>query len=55
MGFFKDLIDNMNAVPLYEIEEDGKKYKTIRCDTVCDIITVLIDKYNIGADEDDLS
>lgn len=48
MSFFKDLIDDMNSVPLYEIEENGQKYKAIRCDIVCDIITVLLNKYGVG-------
>lgn len=52
MDFVQDLVAEMNKVELYDVEKDGKKIKTIECGLVCDIITVLLDKYNIGVDND---
>lgn len=52
MNFIEDLIKEMNKVELYEVEKDGKKIKTIDCSLICDIITVLLDKYGIGVDND---
>ena len=49
MNFVEDLIQEMNRVPLYEaVNKDGQIIKTIECSVVCDIITILLDKYNIG-------
>ena len=46
MSFIEDFIKTINTVPTYEVKkEDGTTVKTIRCDTVCDILTVLFDKY----------
>ena len=58
MSFINDLIQEMNSVPLYSQtdEQTGEKFKTIRCDTMCDIITVLLAKYNLEEKiDDDLS
>lgn len=52
MDFIQDLIKEMNKVELYEVEKDGKKIKTIECGLVCDIITILMDKYGIGVSDD---
>lgn len=49
MNFVEDLIQEMNKVPLYEtVNKDGQMIKTIECSVVCDIITVLMAKYQIG-------
>ena len=58
MSFIKELMEEMNSVPLYSQtdEKTGETFKTIRCDTVCDIISVLLDKYNLEEKiKDDLS
>lgn len=49
MSFIDDLIKEMNEVPLYTLtdEKSGETFKAIRCDTVCDIITVLMAKHNL--------
>lgn len=52
MSFIEDLTQEMNKVRLYDIEEDGKIKRTIECDVVCSIITVLLDKYGIGVSDD---
>ena len=52
MSFIDDFIDELNKVPTYEIDDDGKKFKAIRCDLVCDILSVLLDKYEIGENDD---
>ena len=49
MNFVEDLIQEMNQVSLYDaVNKDGQLIKTIECSVVCDIITVLLNKYNIG-------
>lgn len=52
MSFMEDLINEMNKVPLYEVVDKDKPIKTIECSVVCDIITVLLDKYGIGESND---
>lgn len=43
MSFIEDFVQELNKVPTYDVEG----FKTIRCDLVCDILTVLIDKYGL--------
>lgn len=52
MTFIKDFIEEINKVPTYEVDDGENKFKTIRCDLVCDILTVLLDKYGIGESDD---
>lgn len=52
MSFTEDLIKEMNKVELYEVEKNGTTIKTIECGLVCDIITILLDKYGIGVNDD---
>lgn len=52
MSFTEDLIKEMNKVKLYDVQDGDKKIKTIECSVVCDIITVLMDKYGIGVSDD---
>ena len=52
MSFVEDLIQEMNKVKLYDVEDGDRKIKTIECGLVCDIITVLMDKHGIGEDND---
>lgn len=42
----KELLKEMNEVNLYDtLDEKGNMCKAIKCETVCAILTVLIDKY----------
>ena len=52
MSFVEDLISEMNKVKVYDVVDEDKVVKTIECSVVCDIITVLLDKYGIGVDND---
>ena len=52
MSFIEDLISEMNQVKVYDVIDNDKVVKTIECSVVCDIITVLLDKYGIGAGND---
>lgn len=52
MSFVEDLISEMNQVKIYDVVDDGKIIKTISCETVCDIITVLMAKYGLEAQDD---
>lgn len=54
MSFIEDLIKEMNKVKLYDVNDNGKQIKTIECSVVCDIITILLDKYGIGGVGNDL-
>ena len=54
MSFTEDLIKEMNKVKLYDVNDNGKQIKTIECSVVCDIITILLDKYGIRGVDDDL-
>ena len=47
MSFIEDFVDEMNKVQTYEIQDGEQTFKTIRCDLVCDILTVLFDKYDL--------
>lgn len=41
-----ELVQEMNKVMIYNtLDEKGKIVKTIRCDVVCAILTVILDKY----------
>jgi len=52
MSFVEDLINEMNQVQIYDVNVNGKTVKTISCETVCDIITVLMDKYGLEVNDD---
>ena len=52
MSFVEDLISEMNKVKVYDVVDNDKPIKTIECSVVCDIITVLLDKYGIEVDND---
>ncbi len=55
MSFMEDLIKEMNKVELYDVHKDDRTIKTIECSLVCDIISILFDKYGLeGAINDDL-
>ena len=55
MNFMEDLIKEMNKVELYDVHKDDRTIKTIECSLVCDIISILFDKYGLeGAINDDL-
>lgn len=47
MSFVEDLISEMNEVKTYDVTDGDNTYKTIRCDLVCDIITILLHKYGL--------
>lgn len=55
MNFIEDFIKELNQLPLYEVDTGEKKIKTIEVSLVCDLLTVLFDKYGFeGAINDDL-
>ena len=47
MSFIDDLVTEMSKVKTYDVTDGDKTIRTISCATVCDIITVLFDKYNM--------
>ena len=47
MSFIEDLMKELNELPTYEIKTETESFKAIRCDTVCDLLTVLFDKYRL--------
>ena len=47
MSFIEDLVNQMQTVKTYDVVDNGEKIKTIKCETVCAIITVLLDKYGL--------
>lgn len=47
MSFIEDLISDMNEVKTYDVTDGENTYKTIRCDLVCDIVTILFHKYGL--------
>lgn len=55
MSFIEDFIKELNQFPLYEVDTGEKKIKTIEVSLVCDLLTVLFDKYGLeGVINDDL-
>ena len=41
-----DLLKEMNEVVLYDVvDQNGNNIKTIKCDTICAILTIVLDKY----------
>ena len=55
MSFIEDFIKELNQLPTYEVTTEERTFKTIECSLVCDLLTVLFDKYGIeGAINNDL-
>lgn len=52
MAFIDEFIEELNKVPTYTIDNGKDQVITIRCDLVCDILTILLDKYGIGESDD---
>lgn len=48
MNFIEDFMNEINKVPTYEAtNSNGNLIKTIECSVVCDILSVLFDKYGL--------
>ena len=55
MSFIEDFIKELNQLPTYEVKTEEKTVKTIECSLVCDLLTVLFDKYGLeGVIADDI-
>lgn len=52
MSFLEDLVSEMNKVKIYDVVDKDKVVKAIECSVVCDIITILLDKYGLEAHND---
>ena len=48
MSFNEDFMQELNKVPTYEWKNNhGDSIKTVECSVVCDILSVLFDKYGL--------
>lgn len=55
MSFIEDFIKELNQLPIYDVTTEEKTVKTVECALVCDLLTVLFDKYDLeGVINDDL-